>query len=144
MERVLDDADFKAIKEKLAENDLAAVFQSKRPRPEEVIDVGDIETYKKKARRTLEVRIAWSTQSPRTLTSDSTTEFNENVQERMESVRAGREGREKFGSSKGRKAKGGGSSNKQKDKRKQGAMVLHKVRRKARSKGGKQPRKKRR
>mmetsp|Transcript_33040 Transcript_33040/g.129777 ORF Transcript_33040/g.129777 Transcript_33040/m.129777 type:complete len:426 (+) Transcript_33040:1383-2660(+) len=118
MERVLDDADFKAIKEKLAENDLAAVFQSKRPRPEEVIDVGDIETYKKKARRTLE--------------------------ERMESVRAGREGREKFGSSKGRKAKGGGSSNKQKDKRKQGAMVLHKVRRKARSKGGKQPRKKRR
>ncbi|KAJ8903954.1 hypothetical protein NDN08_000485 [Rhodosorus marinus] len=118
MERILGDADFQAIKEKLAENDLAAVFQSKRPRPEEVIDVGDIETYKKKARRTLE--------------------------ERLESVRAGREGREKFGSAKGRKAKGGGSSNKQKDKRKQGAMVLHKVRRKARSKGGKQPRKKRR
>jgi protein SDA1 len=50
--------------------------------------------------------------------------------ERMESVLAGREGREKFGSRKGLQ-KGGGSTNKAKLKTKSNSMVIHKQRRKA-------------
>ncbi|PXF40317.1 Protein SDA1-like [Gracilariopsis chorda] len=49
------------------------------------------------------------------------------LEERMESVLKGREGREKFGK---RAEKGGGSTNKQKLKKKSNAMVIHKRRRK--------------
>lgn len=49
--------------------------------------------------------------------------------ERMESVLAGREGREKYGSRKGL-MKGGGSTNKAKLKTKSNSMVIHKQRRK--------------
>lgn len=50
------------------------------------------------------------------------------LEEKLEKVIAGREGREKYGSKKGSK-KGGGSSNKAKKKGKANAMVLHKRRR---------------
>jgi protein SDA1 len=53
-----------------------------------------------------------------------------NLEERLESVIAGREGREKFGSRKGLQ-KGGGSTNKSKRKTKANSMVIHKQRRKA-------------
>lgn len=52
------------------------------------------------------------------------------LEERMESVLAGREGREKFGSRKGLK-KGGGSTNKVKLKSKANSMMIHKNRRKS-------------
>lgn len=52
------------------------------------------------------------------------------VAERVESVLQGREGREKFGSRKGKK-KGGGSTNKQKLKTKSNAMVIHKRRKRS-------------
>lgn len=52
-----------------------------------------------------------------------------NLEERLESVIEGREGREKFGSKKGL-TKGGGSTNKQKLKTKSNSMVIHKRRRK--------------
>lgn len=50
------------------------------------------------------------------------------LEEKLEKVLAGREGREKYGSKKGSK-KGGGSSNKAKTKTKANSMVLHKRRR---------------
>jgi protein SDA1 len=53
-----------------------------------------------------------------------------NLAERMESVLAGREGRDKYKSKKGSK-KGGGSSNKAKLKTKANSMVIHKQRRKS-------------
>jgi protein SDA1 len=53
-----------------------------------------------------------------------------NLEERMESVLAGREGREKYKSKKGSK-KGGGSTNKAKLKTKTNSMVIHKQRRKS-------------
>lgn len=49
------------------------------------------------------------------------------LEERLETVLAGREGREKFGSRKGDK-KGGGSTNKKKLKSKSNSMVIHKRR----------------
>lgn len=53
-----------------------------------------------------------------------------NLQERMASVLEGREGREKFGSQRG-KNKGGGSTNKKKLKTKSNSMVIHKRRKKS-------------
>jgi protein SDA1 len=53
-----------------------------------------------------------------------------NLEERMESVLAGREGRDKYKSKKGSK-KGGGSTNKAKLKTKTNSMVIHKQRRKS-------------
>lgn len=54
----------------------------------------------------------------------------QNLDERLESVKQGREGRDKFGSRKGTD-KGGGSSNKQKLKSKSNAMVIHKRRKRS-------------
>jgi protein SDA1 len=58
------------------------------------------------------------------------TKTRKNLAERMESVLAGREGREKYGSRKGL-TKGGGSTNKAKLKGKSNSMVIHKQRRKS-------------
>lgn len=58
------------------------------------------------------------------------TKTRKTLAERMESVLAGREGREKYGSRKGL-TKGGGSTNKAKLKGKSNSMVIHKQRRKS-------------
>lgn len=107
--RILDDEDYARIRAREAAR--LVETHGKHPRPStrnvdtgDAIDPGDIQGLVKRERRTLE--------------------------ERMESVLAGREGREKFGSRKG-KNKGGGSSNKAKSKSKANSMIIHKKRRKS-------------
>ncbi|RKP21354.1 SDA1-domain-containing protein, partial [Rozella allomycis CSF55] len=75
---------------------------------DELVNVKDIEGYQKRAKQTYE--------------------------ERMESIKAGREGREKFGSRKGKKDKECSSTNREKQKKKNFLMVAHKKEIKGKSK----------
>jgi len=99
MDRILGNEDFERIDERKAENLVKSTFAD----PSRRVTESDVQSQSKKQRQTLEERLA--------------------------SVRAGREGRVKFGSKKSRRAKTGGSSNAQKAKAKQVAMVGQKKRR---------------
>lgn len=107
MERILTDEDYARIRARRAARLVEGSRTRQRPGVDadtgEAVEPSDIQGYVKRERRTLE--------------------------ERMESVLAGREGREKFGSRKGFN-KGGGSSNKAKLKSKANSMVIHKQRKK--------------
>jgi len=50
----------------------------------------------------------------------------QDYEERIESIKAGREGREKYGSSKGKKVEGASTTNKEKARNKAFMMVIHK------------------
>ena len=50
----------------------------------------------------------------------------QNYEERMESIKAGREDREKYGSRKGKKGKMASTTNKEKNKKKNFIMSIHK------------------
>lgn len=107
--RILTDADFARIRARAAARAVEGVVGSKLRRRVEV-DTGDAV-------------------DPEELQGPIKRE-RRNLAERMESVLAGREGREKFGSNKG-KNKGGGSTNQKKLKTKANSMVIHKRRKKA-------------
>ncbi|KAA8494728.1 Protein SDA1-like [Porphyridium purpureum] len=99
--RVLDDEDYAIIARRRAEMaSNAGTLLRKRGIDDRPVSTSEIESYQKKQRRTLE--------------------------ERLVSVHAGREDREKFGSKKGRKDKGGGTTNKVKQKQKDAMMLMNK------------------
>jgi protein SDA1 len=107
--RILTDDDFRRIRARSAARTVEGIPQRRHPGNSAVdtgdaVDPMDIQGVVKKERK--------------------------NLEERLESVIAGREGREKYGSRKGLQ-KGGGSSNKSKRKTKANSMVIHKQRRKA-------------
>lgn len=100
--RILTDEDFARIRARTAARAVEGAVSLRSRDSGNAVKPSDIQGVTKRERRTLE--------------------------ERLESVLAGREGREKYGSRRSQN-KGGGSSNKKKLKTKANSMVLHKRRR---------------
>uniref|UniRef100_A0A7S1XCX0 Protein SDA1 n=1 Tax=Compsopogon caeruleus TaxID=31354 RepID=A0A7S1XCX0_9RHOD len=101
--RILDDDDFRRIRQRQGELDLSRAM-GKPIDTSRAVDREEIESYVKKKRRTLE--------------------------ERLESIRAGQAERVKYGSKLGRREKTGGTSNREKLRKKEHVMVIHKTKRK--------------